>query len=140
MQLAMSPLQSSLPTTTRTFALPYVCSECAAHRGEPGECACGGGPLLDLRDPAIQEALRDDDQRRADRAKQRNIWIGVAVGILGGGALLWVGYPVILAIPLPIPFANPVKVIALMIAITACAVFALDRAIPAKARFPELKL
>ncbi|MFO0612145.1 MAG: hypothetical protein U0414_06145 [Polyangiaceae bacterium] len=117
---------------------PFVCSECASRHPAAGDCPCGAGPLFDIRDPAIADALREDDQRRSERAKQRNIWIGVFLGMATGGAIFAAIPSVILQIPLPIPFANPLKVIAMMIGLTAIAVFLLDRVLRAKPRFPEL--
>lgn len=141
MHAAMAPSTDSV--TYRTSASnaaerPFVCSECASRQLVAGECGCGAGPLFDVRDPAIADALRDDDQRRADRAKQRNIWIGVFIGMATGGAIFATIPSVILAIPLPVPFANPIKVIAIMIGLAAIAIAILDRAFGAKPRFPEL--
>lgn len=139
MQVAITP-SAPAPATYRTSAheLPFVCSDCAAHHAVAGECACGAGPLFDLRDPAIADALREDDERRAERAKQRNIWIGVVVGMLVGGAIFAAASETILRIPLPLPFANPIKVVAMMIGITALTVAVLDRILRPKPRFPEL--
>lgn len=140
MQAAMAPPTESVTYRTSANAeeRPFVCSECAARQLVAGECACGAGPLFDVRDPAIADALREDDQRRSERAKQRNIWIGVFIGMATGGAIMATIPRVILDIPLPVPFANPIKVIAMMIGLTAIAVAILDRVFRAKPRFPEL--
>lgn len=121
------------------MAKSYVCSECARSRSEPGDCSCGGGALLDLEDPAAVEMLVLQDDRVEERVKQRNLWVGVAFGLVTVVAILLVAPKLILAIPLPIPFANPIKVIALMILLAAGAMKVANVAMPARRKFPQLR-
>lgn len=120
------------------MADPFVCSDCTRRTSEPGDCTCGAGMLYDLRDVAMADALRDDDQRRVDRAKQRNIWIGVGAGVAAMGALLALNPAFLLLIPLPIPFANPAKVVLITLAVAALVLFVANQLFPGKRRFPYL--
>lgn len=144
MQNPMAPTSVTVPPPSSSAPMaaalhdPFVCSECARRAGEAGDCPCGAGMLFDLRDPAMVDALREDDGRRAERAKQRNIWVGVVTGVVSGAALFAWQPKFLLAIPLPIPFANPVKILALMLALAAGVVFLADRLVPARPRFPYL--
>lgn len=75
---------------------PFVCMDCARRHVEPvgfyrvaarapRDCtACGEGPLVDIRDPAVIEALRArDEQRRAcGRRRTSMAAMGVAAAIV----------------------------------------------------------
>ncbi len=121
------------------MARTFVCSDCTASSSEPGDCKCGGGALLDLDDPAAVAMLVEQDDRVEEKVKQRNLWIGVAVGLVTIGAVLLAAPQVIVAIPLPIPFANPIKVITLMILLAAGAMQVANAVLPARRKFPQLK-
>jgi hypothetical protein len=121
------------------MAKTYVCSDCAASSTEPGDCRCGGGALLDIEDPAAVEMLVSQDDRVEEKVKQRNLWIGVGVGLFTVVAILLVVPKLILAIPLPIPFANPIKVVTLMILLAAGAMKVANVAMPAHRKFPQLR-
>lgn len=116
----------------------FVCSECTQPGPDGGECPCGAGARVDLGDPAIVEMLVEIDDRAAERAKQRHVWIGVACGLLVVIGILFTAPKLILAIPLPLPFANPIKVIGLMILIAAGAAKAASALFPARRKFPGL--
>lgn len=116
----------------------FVCSECASPGPDAGECPCGAGARVDLADPAIVQMLVEIDDRAAERAKQRHVWIGVACGLVVVIGILFVAPALIVAIPLPLPFANPIKVIGLMILIAAGAAKAASALFPARRKFPGL--
>jgi hypothetical protein len=117
----------------------FVCSECARPGPDAGDCPCGGGARLDLRDPEVVAMLVREDDRRLERAKQRNLWGGVVVGIVVVVGVLATAPRVITAIPLPVPFANPIKIAGLMILIAAAAMKGIGAALPMKRKFPELQ-
>jgi len=116
----------------------FVCSECTQPGRDAGDCPCGAGARVDLGDPAIVEMLVETDDRAAERAKQRHVWIGVACGLVVVVGVLFVAPKLILAIPLPLPFANPIKVIGLMILVAAGAAKAASAIFPARRKFPGL--
>lgn len=80
-----------------------------------------------------------EDDRRLERATQRNLWVGVGVGVAAIVGLLFLAPQIITAIPLPVPFANPIKVAGLAILLAAATWKGLGAAVPARRRFPDLK-
>lgn len=142
MNSAMLPTSVTVPPPaappSASMTEPFVCSECARRSAGAGDCSCGAGMLYDLRDPAMVDALRDDDQRRVERAKQRNIWISVVVGVATGATLLAVNPGFLLLIPLPIPFANPAKVVLLTLGVAALVMLGMNQLFPGVRRFPYL--
>ena len=117
----------------------FVCSDCTRPGPDGGDCPCGAGPRLNLGDPQVVEMLVETDDRAVEKTKQRNLWLGVGAGLGLVVAILFTVPQVILAIPLPLPFANPIKIIGLMILIAAGASKAADALLPAKRKFPQLK-
>jgi hypothetical protein len=117
----------------------FVCSECARPGPDASDCPCGAGARLDLRDPEVVSMLVLEDDRRLERATQRNLWVGVGVGVAAIVGLLFVAPQIITAIPLPVPFANPIKVAGLAILLAAGTWKGLGAAVPARRRFPDLK-
>lgn len=75
---------------------PFVCMDCARRHFEPvgfyrvaarapRDCAaCGDGPLVDIRDPGVIEALRArDEQRHVERRRRTSMAaMGVAAAIV----------------------------------------------------------
>lgn len=116
----------------------FICSDCGAQAAEGGNCrACGQGPLLDLADPAVLPALREADvQRRLKRARQLQ-WVSIPIAVALGLVAATFAWPVLALIPLPVPFANVIKVVALMVLIAFGVSKALVRALPAKQLAPD---
>jgi hypothetical protein len=80
-----------------------------------------------------------EDDRRIERATQRNLWVGVGVGVVVIVGVLFGAPQIITAIPLPVPFANPIKIAGLAILLAAATWKGLGAALPARRRFPDLK-
>lgn len=118
---------------------PFVCSECKARGAEAKDCACGAGPMLDLRQQTTIDLLVEEDDRRREKQYQRFLWAGVVAGVLALVAALQFFPGVILAIPLPIPFANPIKFFALAIIVAIVTSKGLHAAFKVPYRFPELR-
>ena len=60
----------------------WVCSQCGQRGPEQGRClGCGFDPLMDLDRSSVRDLLREHDDRRLDRARDRHRFIGVAVGM-----------------------------------------------------------
>lgn len=137
--------RSMQPSSANPGAAPppkptvYICADCDRRSAEPGACPCGAGAYIDMFQPNVAEALADEDQRRMDRAKQRNLWIAVGVGIASVVFFIATTPKVFLGIPLPLPFANPIKGIALMILVAVVTGTLLDELVPAKPKYPELR-
>ncbi|NUP11169.1 MAG: hypothetical protein HOW73_34420 [Polyangiaceae bacterium] len=119
-------------------SLHFVCTDCGRRAPAPGDCPCGAGPFVDLSKPEFRDMVIEIDDRRAESHQQRVLWAGVGAGIIGGVFVLAVAHPLIAAIPLPVPFAMPIKVIAMMIGLTLLTSRVLGEIWKAPRRFPEL--
>jgi hypothetical protein len=116
----------------------WACSDCGARWDEKGDCrGCGQGPLVDLRESNVRDALVEEDRRRAERRSQR--MLVVAIGLILSAWLLGglVSFAILLA-----PLARPGGL--LFIALLAVGAMGLRKLLaalfPAKPRFPYLLL
>ena len=78
------------------------------------------------------------EDRRAEARDQTFTWIGVAAGVIGIVLLMAVVPSVIRAIPLPVPFSMPIKVLLIAVAIAWLTTKGLLNVLPSTRRFPEL--
>jgi hypothetical protein len=93
---------------------------------------------VDLNDKQMRDMIVEIEDRRAEAHGQRLLWVAVGIGVMTGlGALVLIP-GLIMAIPLPVPFANPIKFIGLMILTGLAMSKALVFCFPAHRRFPEL--
>jgi hypothetical protein len=118
--------------------LSFACTDCGRRAPKEGDCVCGAGALVDLANPDMRALAIETDDRRTEEHGQRLLWISVGLSVSFGAFLLLVIPGVIKAIPLPVPFANPIKVFAIVIGFAVLSSKLLGAAFPARRRFPEL--
>lgn len=120
----------------------FVCSDCKARAAAAGDCPCGQGPFLDLKDPAVREMLIEEDDRRAQRQTQRFLWLGVVVGVVAIVFSIWSDTlrKALVAISLPLPLVG-VPLTFLGVGIVSAVVLSkvLSAAVKKPHRFPELR-
>lgn len=118
---------------------PFVCTECGHRAALAADCGCGAGPLVDLRDAGVRAVVRDIEDRRVDKRLDQYKWVGVVAGVIAIGVALSTDLlrAIVLAAPLPIPFANPIKFLAVGVLAALGVWKGLAAALPPPRRFPE---
>lgn len=120
----------------------YVCSDCRARAPSAGDCSCGAGPLLDLKDAAVVEMLIEEDDRRAEKQTQRFLWAGVLTGVGTIVLCIWADplRHMLVAVSLPLPIVGvPLTFLAVGIATAVLLSKLLSVAVKKPHRFPELR-
>ncbi len=137
MDSLLEPLPSTAALSATGLPGPWACMECGHRQADAAACeACGDSPLLDLRLRLTRETLAEvDDRRRAkrgDRVRYASVPVGVVVVVLA--CELVPGVSAVLVRILPFFFGY----IAAMIGVALGAMFAVNAALPFRARFPYL--
>lgn len=112
----------------------FACTDCGARSATDGDCPrCGEGPLMDLDDPDVREALRKEDEGRVERHRGKLRHVAITVGIVAGIALATV-VPTLLLIP----FGNVIQAVLLMVLAAFASRWVLGALVPASIRYPYL--
>lgn len=112
----------------------FACTDCGARSATDGDCGrCGEGPLVDLDDPEVREALRKEDESRAEKHQGKLRQIAIVAGIVSGIALATVVPTVLL-----IPFGNVIQAVLLMVLAAFASLWALGAMIRPPLRYPYL--
>jgi hypothetical protein len=139
---ATAPAGEALPLHANVAAsavsLHFVCTDCGRRSPLAADCPCGAGAFVDIDLPQFRAMVVEIEDRRLDGRKQRLLWAGVGIGVASVIGILVTVPSLILDIPLPVLFANPIKVVLLMIGVAVGSTRLLEAMFPAKRLFPEL--
>ena len=112
----------------------FACTDCGARSATDGDCEhCGEGPLMDLDDAEVREALRKEDEGRAEKHRGRLRQIAIVVGIVTG-----IGLATVVPTLLLIPFGNVIQAVLLMVLAAFATLWALNAVLRPPVRHPYL--